>query len=369
MSGYIPDPNDATQPTDGVIAETAAPEFRALKAKVNNISSGAIQGSGLQNILLNGDFAINQLNGLNVVNLPVAAGQLYITDMWNIGSNGITASALRAATIDQSVAGFAQPPNYGTYHTFAITTPVGSIAAGTFFEFCQYIEGTNMRHMGFGTPNARASTILFYCRSSIAGLVLSGTLRNGAANRSYVFNFTTGAANVWTRYAIPVTGDVVGGQTSWPTSINEGAQITFTFGCGSTFKTATPRAWLAGNFIGTSAPDNANFLSNVANSTLEFTGVEWRPGTYTIANPVEIIPFPIAVMMCARYYFKDSIFLPGAGALAFESFPAYMRKAPIYRPTPAGSSLLGVSNTTACIQNPGANVAVTAEFDARLEVT
>lgn len=40
---YIPNPDDATQPTDGEDASTAAAEFRALKAKVNNlvIASGA----------------------------------------------------------------------------------------------------------------------------------------------------------------------------------------------------------------------------------------------------------------------------------------------------------------------------------------
>lgn len=41
MSGvgtYIPNADDDTQPTDAVIAETAAAEFRALKSKVNNLS-------------------------------------------------------------------------------------------------------------------------------------------------------------------------------------------------------------------------------------------------------------------------------------------------------------------------------------------
>ena len=36
---YVPDPDDATNPVDGTPAETAQAEFRALKAKVNNISS------------------------------------------------------------------------------------------------------------------------------------------------------------------------------------------------------------------------------------------------------------------------------------------------------------------------------------------
>jgi hypothetical protein len=369
MSGYVPNPDDATQPTDPIIAETAAAEFRALKAKVNNLSSGAIQGSGLQNILINGDFQYNQINGVTTVNLPAAAGQIYISDMWNIGSNGITVNSLRATTVGPATPGFAQPPNYGSYESFAITTPVGSIATGTFFEICQYVEGLNMRHMGFGTPDARPSTVLFYCRCSVPGLVMAGTIRSGAATRSYVFNFTTGAANVWTRYAINIPGDTVGGLTAYPLDNTQGAQITFTLACGATFKTAVPNAWHAGNFIGTSTPDSANFLANPVNSTIEFTGVEWRPGTYTVANPVEIVPFQITDLLATRYYWVDDVGIV-AGQTAYVTFHTFMRRAPIVTFTPAGMTLAGLTaRSLAIFNNTGVTQTCHVIADARLDVT
>lgn len=41
MPGYIPNPTDATQPTDAISAETAQAEFRALKARVNVLALAA----------------------------------------------------------------------------------------------------------------------------------------------------------------------------------------------------------------------------------------------------------------------------------------------------------------------------------------
>lgn len=44
---YIPDPDDASQPTYAVLAETAQAEFRALKAKVNGMVAGATANNAL----------------------------------------------------------------------------------------------------------------------------------------------------------------------------------------------------------------------------------------------------------------------------------------------------------------------------------
>lgn len=44
---YIPDPTDASQPVESVLAETAAAEFRALKAYVQSIVAGGGPGGSL----------------------------------------------------------------------------------------------------------------------------------------------------------------------------------------------------------------------------------------------------------------------------------------------------------------------------------
>jgi len=368
MSGYVPDANDATKPTDANIAETAAAEFRALKAKVNTISSGALQGSGLQNILLNGDFQLNQINGSNFVSRPTAGGPEYFSDMWNTGSGAMGLNILGMATVVETTPGFSPPPNYNTYQSCQVLTSIGTLAPNAFFEICQYVEGTNMRHMGFGTGAARASTILFYARTTVAGQVMAGTLRNAANNRSYVFSFTTGAVNVWTRYAISVPGDTVGGTTAWPGGPVESAQITFTLASDTVYK-AIPGAWRAGNFIGTTTPNNVNFFANPAGSIFEFTGVEWRPGTYSVGNPVEIIPYQLMFSLVARYYFQDNMFLLGSNAVTSVSLPAIMRKLPVFSSSLPAAVLLGESLFSAQVQNTGPNSGALVKFDARLEVT
>lgn len=367
MSGYVPNPDDATQPTDAIIAETAQAEFRAIKAKLNNVAGGAQQGSGLQNILLNGDFQLNQINGSNSVPIPTHGGPEYFSDMWNSNAGTIPLNALRTATVVETTPGFAPPPNYNTYQTVAITTPVATIGANGFFEICQYVEGVNMRHMGYGGPNARVSTVLFYARSSIPNMPLAGTLRNATVTRSFPFSFVTGAVNVWQRYAIVVPGDTVGGTTAWPGGIAPSAQITFTLASDTVYRAPTG-VWRAGNFIGTSSPINSNFLANVANSTFEFTGVEWRPGTYTIANPVEIVPFQLSAMLVRRYYYTDVIAIPAA-TVAWVSFGSEMRKTPIITVSPTTFATTSATPRTVGIVNNGGSVTGSFIADARLDVT
>lgn len=49
---YVPNPDDATQPTDAVVAETAQAEFRALKGKVNTIQSATGSKVTVRNTVL-----------------------------------------------------------------------------------------------------------------------------------------------------------------------------------------------------------------------------------------------------------------------------------------------------------------------------
>lgn len=363
MSGtYVPNPADPTQPVEAVIAGTAAAEFRGLKQRVNDVTASASlsNGSGLQNILINGDFGINALQGTNEYTPPATPTLQYVTDMWNINTVAAGAGSMSAQTFVEQIDG---PPGYTTYQRYRVKVVFPSTAAGQFYEICSYVEGANFRHMNFGGAAARASTILFFCRCSVANQTLAATLRNATATRSYVMPFTTGAANTWQRFAFNIPGDITG---SWLSGITEAAQVTFTLSSAIDFKTATPNTWLAGNRI--AGNTQSNFTGNVVGSTVDFTGVEWRPGTYNVSNPIEIVPLALTDFLARRYYYIDS-FAGNAGDTVWISPPTPMRK----NTTPIVNPVIGTTLISQLGRVVGFRINTTGAYsvilDARLDIT
>lgn len=81
---YIPNPDDATNPTDAIFAETAQAEFRALKGKVNNIATaGGNKSTFRQGILacaMTGDLAGFLTSGAGLaVTLLASASAVILT--------------------------------------------------------------------------------------------------------------------------------------------------------------------------------------------------------------------------------------------------------------------------------------------------
>lgn len=68
---YIPDPTDSSQPVGSVKAQTAAAEFRALKAYLNGIVAGGLPATtGLEGAVL-------------TINSVGAASWSYVPSMYN----------------------------------------------------------------------------------------------------------------------------------------------------------------------------------------------------------------------------------------------------------------------------------------------
>ena len=90
---YTPDPTDASQPTGDVYAATAAPEFRALKGRVNDLAAGTGVQYTVGGSPLSGHTAVAvNSSGLLIYADPTSAAQL-----GNIV--GVLADAYGAGTI------------------------------------------------------------------------------------------------------------------------------------------------------------------------------------------------------------------------------------------------------------------------------
>jgi hypothetical protein len=118
-------------------------------------------------------------------------------------------------------------------------------------------------------------------------------LRNGNANRSYVFTYTISAANTWEQKSITIAGDTSG---TWSTTNVGGIIVSISLGAGSTYST-TAGSWVAGNFF--SATGSTSVIGT-AGATFYITGVQLEKGS--TATSFDYRPYGTELALCQRYY-------------------------------------------------------------------
>lgn len=343
---YVPNPSDPTQPVDSVFASTAAAEFRALKGYIQGIVAGSGQLSGYRNIIRNGDFSVNQ----RAVG-AVATNGAFIADGWALLN---TTVARMPFTRIGSTPPFPQAIQ-------GIVNAVGAPGAGDAYGITQVVEGFDAAQLMWGTASAKVVNLSFWVASNTPGTYCA-SVRNNASARSFVAPFTVNLANVWEFKTIQIPGDTAG---VWPIDNNGAMRVNFCPASGSTFLTATPNTWLAGNFIGTSTMTQ---LTNTAAGTFAIAEAQLEQAAF--ATPFEHQDWASRFARAQRYYQTSYDYGVAAGsvsvgggsaraigndannALIMHDFLVPMRAAPnavIYQPATGAISTFRNTQTGASI--------------------
>lgn len=212
------------------------------------------------------------------------------------------------------------PPPYQTSYIGLVSNSAYAVLATDAFIISHMIEGWAIRHLDFGKATARPLTLSFWVYSSATGLH-SGSLQNGAGNRSYVFQYLISTANTWTQVSIVIPGDVAG---VWATNNALAMLIRFNLGAGANFLGA-PNSWSANNFVGANGSVS---LVGINGAVWYITGIELKDGIYSVGQIAERDTLQQAMFAMWRYYVKRSVLVSTSPAQTWFELPVPMRVQP-----------------------------------------
>ena len=254
----------------------------------SNINGNAI--GGLKNLIMNGDFALDQRYG-NVEQNPAVHGQYY-ADRWSIHKQ--QASKFQVHTTSEHL-----PSNQGYPYAFKcnVTNAVNPAdTAGAYFLIEQPIEGRNVLGLKLGSSECQPITVQFWVRSSVTGTYSIG-IRNSAFDRHVVKEYTISSANTYEKKVVTFPPVITSG--TWLTNAGVGLRLDFSLGAGSNFRTSSLNVLGTGSQYASS--NDVNWVNN-ANATFFLTGVQLEAGTE--ATEFERISHGEKLRMCQRYYQK-----------------------------------------------------------------
>jgi hypothetical protein len=330
----------------------------------NSTQTTAATGFGFKNRIINGAMVIDQRNaGASVT--PTADGT-YTLDRWKVRNGG---GAGRFSVIQSSTSA----ANFPTSALLTVTTT--SAPSGVeFYGLGQDIEGYNMADFGWGTANAQAVTLSFQVRSSLTGTYCI-SIRNSAADRCYVSEFTINSANTFETKTITIPAITTG---TWLSTNGAGLLFLVCLGSGSS-REGTAGSWQSSNIVATS---NQVDWINTSGATFYITGVQLEKGS--TATSFDYRPYGTELALCQRYYVKSystdvtpgtntsagahrTVSTGGAGFVNFD-FPVEMRAVPTVTPySIAGTS--GVYGSDVGNWTPTATYISTRRHSAQGNVT
>ena len=237
---------------------------------VTTASLNGGQLAGFRNRIINGNGVIDQRG-------PVGGLGSYGPDRWKtfgVGSGSFTIYV-----------------NGGYVEAYVGVSDASPLASGDYYGVQQYIEANNISDFLLGTASAKTVTLSFTHKHTKAG-TYTVALRNAAANRSYLAEYTQSVANTEETATVTVPLDTTG---TWATGTSIGLDVSWAVGAGGSFMGSTG-SWLAGGYIASGNQTNA--MDTVGNA-LRIKDVQLEIGSD--ATPFEQRSIGTELALCQRY--------------------------------------------------------------------
>ena len=246
---------------------------------LSKVNPNFVSQLGRRNLIINGDMRIAQ-RGTGAF----TANSSYPVDRWNMISNATDFTT----TQDSAV-----PTGKGFTNSIKIQpTATKSPSASTYSRIGYSIEGYDGVSLCWGTSGAKTATISFWVKSSVTG-TYSICVKNGAANKSVVQDYTISVADTWEYKTITIPPETSG---TWDSVNGRFAYIDIWL-AGQGSQTSTTGSWISSN--ANMSNNQVNFFSSTSN-TFNITGFQFEVGS--VATPFEHRSYAEELAACQRYY-------------------------------------------------------------------
>lgn len=251
-----------------------------------------------QNLIVNSTMHFSQENGDTASSATAGPIAYYGADQWwsgwDVSTSTITGGGLYSA---------GNGPNRELDRWIYLkSTAAVTYGADEYALFSTKVEGLRWRKLGWGASGAKGAKIGFWVYSSNTTGTMCVAFRETGGNYYYVVDVTVNSAATWEWKEVTIPGPTVG---TWSAVNTAAVEISFVFGCGSTFGGATTDAWTAGNKVASS--NITNFMAG-ANHEVRATGVFIVPEDVEFPASVSTYGYLMArlkeleIVECRRYF-------------------------------------------------------------------
>ena len=254
--------------------------------KSRTISETAnLVGVNRKNILINGDFRINQRGGTRT--LAGSANNGYGIDQWYFhnSTNGTYTAKVSSASPN--------PPEVYHYLELECTVVDHGLTSGQYASITTSIEGYNFQQSMFGTPHAKPLTLSFYHRHTVPG-VYSGVLRTAAANFNYIFEYEQSTGDAWEKAVVHIKPE---GTQAYALGTGKALSLTFSMGDFSYLNDWVGQ-WFSGTYYHGS--DRQINLFEDTSHKMRLTAIQLEVGSD--ATPFEQRSYGEELALCYRYF-------------------------------------------------------------------
>lgn len=255
-------------------------------SKARQLAQKPTQPTGRKNLIINGAMQVAQRG----TSFSSTSGIYTLDRIRRTGSSLSTA----VITVEQST----DAPDGFSYSYKATTSTVeGAVNADdAYYPVAYKIEAQDLQHLNYGTSNAKAVTVSFWVKSSVAGTYVL-QLYSADSVRAAGKTYSISSANTWEYKTLTYNGDTTGGINN---DTGVGLEIDFIAGAGSNFTAGT----LSSDFedytdANWAVGQNVN-LQNIANATFQITGLQLEVGS--VATEFEHRSYGEELALCQRYY-------------------------------------------------------------------
>jgi len=262
---------------------------RQLADLGNVYDDGALSN---RNLIINGAMQVAQRGTSDVTGLTQASDGYKTVDRWRFNANGGSNTGQITMSFETDA------PNDFKYSTkYLVTTADTDIGTDGDLRLETHLEAQNLRHLNFGSSNAKQLTLSFWVKSNKIGNYSAGLYMDSASNSNNQISqgYTINASGTWEYKTLTFVGNT--GTTMNTTDNDHGLRVWFFQAAGSDYKGESSNTW--GGTSHRAIGQDVNLYDTV-NNYFQITGVQLEVGD--TATPFEHRSYGDELARCQRYF-------------------------------------------------------------------